>query len=265
MVKVEALVNLEQYPIHDLDSAEAQELIARSRAQLQATGKCSLPNFLKPEAAGMLVAELGPALSDAHVQNQQHNVYFKEDDANLPADHPARRQLTTHEKVVAYDRIPEPAGIRAIYNWKPLRNFIARVVGRNTLYLHEDTMAPLNIMILENGGQLGWHYDRADFVTTLLLQAPEAGGKFEYISHLRTDENENYAGLGQMLDGTHADVISLSGKPGTLTIFQGYYSPHRVTPVKGSIPRINSILSYTIEPGVIFSGEARLRFYGRAQ
>jgi len=199
----------------------------------------------------------------AYSQNQRHNVYFREDDPQFPVDHPARRQLTTTQKAVAYDLIPESAGIRAIYNWQPLRTFIARIVGRDVLYLHGDEMAALNIMFLENGGQLGWHYDRADFVTTLLLQTPEAGGNFEYISHLRTDEDENYAGLGQMLDGTHPGIISVPGKPGTLTIFQGYYSPHRVTPVHGSIPRINSILSYTSKPGVVFTENARLRFYGR--
>jgi hypothetical protein len=237
--------------------------VAASRGQITATGKVSLPNFLKPETAAALAAEVTPLLPKAYSQNQQHNVYFREDGPQLPPNHPARRQVTTTQKALAYDLIPDSAGIRAIYNWEPLRTFIAMIVGQNRLYLHEDKMAALNIMFLEAGGQLGWHFDRADFVTTLLLQTPEAGGHFEYISHLRTDENENYAGLDQMLDGTHPDIVSIPGKPGTLTIFQGYYSPHRVTTVEGATPRINSILSYTTKPRVVFTDSARMRFYGR--
>ncbi|MEM7533155.1 MAG: 2OG-Fe(II) oxygenase [Chloroflexota bacterium] len=264
-MNIEALINLKQYPLNDLTTTTAQKLIARCQAELQTTGKCSLSDFLRPEVVPTLAAEVKSALKESYVQLIEHNVYFKKDDASLPDDHPARQRITTRQKALAYDRIPVDAGIRAIYNWQPLRDFIAQVVGHKTLYLHEDPMAPLNIMMLAEGDQLGWHYDRADFVTTLLLQAPEVGGRFEYVPHLRTADNENYAGLSQLLDDTHPDKISLAGQAGTLTLFQGIYSPHRVTQVQGATPRINSILSYTLEPGVVFSESARMQFYGRAK
>lgn len=260
----ESLINLGKYPITDLSTPEAQRLIKRCQTELKSIGKCSLSEFLKANTAAALAAELEAALQDPHIQNMQHNVYFKKEDVSFPADHPARFQLTTSQNALAYDRIPAEAGIRAIYNWKPLRQFIAAIVGREKLFLHEDSMAPLNIMMLKDGDQLGWHYDRADFVTTLLLQTPENGGRFEYVSNLRTDEDENFEGLARLFNGTHPDKVSLAGAPGTLTLFQGNYSPHRVSPVSGSTPRINSILSYTLEPGVVFSESARLQFYGRA-
>ena len=258
------LINLEQYPILELDAPAAKTLIAKCSHELSKTGKCSLKQFLKPEIAAKLAAELKPALEDAYVQVMQHNVYFKTDNETLPEKHPARHPITTSQNALAYDRVPADAGIRAIYNWKPLRDFIAQVVGLQTLYLHEDSMAPLNIMMLKDGDQLGWHYDRADFVTTLLLQAPETGGRFEYIPHLRSAEDENYAGLSALLADTHSEKISLASEAGTLTLFQGIFSPHRVTQVSGATPRITSVLSYTKQPGVVFSESARKQFYGRA-
>ena len=258
------LVNLEKYPIDDLAAPAVQALVADCQSQLRETGKCSLVAFLTAETAARLAAEMVPMIDKAYHQDMTHNVTFTADDPALPASHPARRRQRTKQKSIAYDLVPQTAGIREIYNWEPLRDFIAAVVGYEQLYLHEDTMAPLNVMVLEEGCQLNWHYDRADFVTTLLLQAPEAGGEFSYVPYLRTAEDENYEGLTQLLDGTHPDMVRSAGRAGTLTLFQGIYSPHSVTTVQGETPRINSVLSYTVEPGVVFTAEERRRFYGRA-
>ena len=35
---------------------------------------------------------------------------------------------------------------------------------------------------------MGWHYDNASFAITLMIQAPEAGGEFEYLEKLRNKE-----------------------------------------------------------------------------
>ena len=113
--------------------------------------------------------------------------------------------------------------------------------------------------------ELGWRYDRADFVTTLLLQAPESGGTFEYVPLLRSSDNENYNDLERLLDNTHEGVVQLANEAGTLTLFVGHYSPHRVTLVQGLRPRLIAVLSYETEPGIMFSEAARKRFYGRVE
>ena len=38
------------------------------------------------------------------------------------------------------------------------------------------------------GKELNWHFDNSEFAITLLLQAPEAGGVFEYVRDLRDAE-----------------------------------------------------------------------------
>jgi hypothetical protein len=51
--------------------------------------------------------------------------------------------------------------------------------------------------------------------------------------------------------------------PGTLTLFRGRYSLHRVTPVAGDRLRLNAVLAYVDQPNVEFSAYARQLFYGR--
>lgn len=51
--------------------------------------------------------------------------------------------------------------------------------------------------------------------------------------------------------------------PGTLNIFQGVNTPHRVTPVEGDRNRMIAVFSYVDRPGVRFTNEGRLGFYGR--
>ena len=64
-----------------------------------------------------------------------------------------------------------------------------------------DPLARVNVMSYREGEALNWHFDRSEFTTTLLLQAPKAGGAFEYRSDLRTDTDPNYAGVARLLSG----------------------------------------------------------------
>ena len=126
-----------------------------------------------------------------------------------------------------------------------------------------DPMACLNVMSYGPGDQLGWHFDRAKFAVTLLLQAPDGGGAFEYRRNLRTETDPNLDGVGALLSGDDDSVRSVRGEAGTMTVFAGFRSPHRVAPVTGTKPRIMAVLGFTEEPEAMFSERDRVRFYGR--
>ncbi len=262
--RVTSLIDLNRYPIIDLSHKAAQALIIECQKQLEQSGACCLSGFIKPHLVASLVNEVKPLIPQAFYNIAEHNVYFKPDDLTVAEDHPTRQKVRTAQKTLAYDLIPESADIYQLYNWPPLREFIAAVLGLTQLYLPADPLAALNIMIMDAGDGLGWHYDRADFVTSLLLQPSAAGGVFEYVPHLRRPEDENYVGLGRLLADEPENVIAQPGEAGMLMLFAGYYSIHRVTPVQGEIPRIIAILSYVNQPDVVFSEAARVRFYGRA-
>ena len=105
---------------------------------------------------------------------------------------------------------------------------------------------------------------RSEFTTTLLLQAPDAGGEFIYRTDLRSNEDPNYEGVAKMLAGADPEVRSLTLSPGTLNVFKGKNTPHRVGDVQGGRARVISVFSFYERPGVAFSEDERIGFYGRA-
>jgi hypothetical protein len=58
-------------------------------------------------------------------------------------------------------------------------------------------------------------------------------------------------------------VIRLPSSPGTLAVFRGQHALHRVTPVSGTRPRINSVLTYGEHPGMKLNELTQKLFYGR--
>jgi hypothetical protein len=98
----------------------------------------------------------------------------------------------------------------------------------------DDTLARVNVLSYRPGESLNWHFDRSMFTTTLLLQAAEHDGIFEYRRELRTDTDPNHDGVGRVVAGTDPDVIRCAVQPGALNVFFGKNTAHRVTTVEGS-------------------------------
>ena len=70
-------------------------------------------------------------------------------------------------------------------------------------------------------------------------------------------------GVRRLLSGQSHGTRTLQGEPGTLALFRGRLSPHRVTVAEGARPRINAVLSYAPVADARLSSSARALFYGR--
>ena len=125
-------------------------------------------------------------------------------------------------------------------------------------------MSGINIHYARKSEELGWHFDNSSFAITLLLQAPKEGGVFQYVSDLRNTKSEemNFDGVEAVLNDK-APVKTLHMKKGTLVLFRGLNSLHRVTPTIGNRTRILVVLAYNNKPGVSLSETARMTFFGR--
>jgi hypothetical protein len=260
---VSSLISLLEYPIVSLDTPASRALIERCRTSFHQFGALVLPRFVTPAASTLLAAEARALDGAVHRYHVDHTVYFEPSDETLPETHPRRRLVRTDKGSVPYDLIPPTALLRRFYEWDPMLTFVAAVLDEPHLYRHADPMAALNINSHDVGQQLGWHFDRTDFAVTLSLQTSESGGIFEYVPNLRSANDENYDGVARILAGSRAEVRQLSAEPGTLTLFRGHFSLHRVSPSSGSRKRLMAALSYVREPGATFSAYARKLFYGR--
>jgi hypothetical protein len=260
----ERLVDLERYPLLDLTAPAGAALLARGRAQLRAEGACVLPGFLRPEAVAAATAALQPLIGGAYYCAKSHNPYLDGGDPAFPPEHPRNRQQVSDVGALADDQIPADSPLRRLYGWQRLQAFIAALLEVPHLYPYADPLGSLNLNIFRPGQQLGWHYDNADWVVTLMLQSAEAGGVYEYVPWSRTPDDERYEPVGRILDGAGEGLRQLAMGEGTLVLFRGRRSIHRVTPVEGSRPRLVAVLSYDTEPGVMLSEYNRELFYGRA-
>jgi hypothetical protein len=151
-----------------------------------------------------------------------------------------------------------------IYEWAPFIHFLSTVMDKTALYPMRDALARVNVMAYRDDETLNWHFDRSEFTTTLLLQAPEQGGDFVYRSNLRTETDPNYDGVAKLLRGDDKEVKTLKLTAGTLNVFRGKNTAHKVSTVKGKRERMIAVFSYFDRPGVVFSKEDQIGFYGRA-
>jgi len=256
-------LDLERYPLDRLGGPAGRALLARCRRGLEDRGLFNLEGFVRPPALERCVAELTPLFdSVAFTHRRSHNIYF-DDDLSAPPDHPALRRVETANRTICADQIPASLLCR-IYEWPPFIDFIAAVLAKPGLHVMADPLARVNVMAYRAGEALNWHFDRSEFTITLLLQAPESGGAFQYRSDLRSDTDANLDGVARLLAGEDASVETLPLAPGALTLFKGKYTAHRVTPAGGPRARIVAVFSYYETPGVRFSATERRGFYGRA-
>ncbi len=259
------ILDLDRYPLDKPGTAPWDSLVERCRVDLAREGMYNLAGFVRPEALDRALAEVRPVLDAlSFTQRRRHNIYFVKEIPGLPVDHPALGTAETFNHTVCADQITESVPLW-IYEWSPFITFIASTMDKESLYPMRDDLARVNVMAYRDGETLGWHFDRSEFTTTLLLQAPEEGGDFVYRTALRTDDDPNYEGVGRLLAGDDPDVRTLKLKAGTLNVFRGKNTAHMVSTVRGTRERIIAVFSYFDRPGVVFSKEEQVGFYGRTR
>ncbi len=259
----DALVDLDRYPLLNLDGTAAQALLHSARAQLAAIGACELPGFLRPEGLDAVVADARELAPGAYRSEGVGTAYLEVPDFSLPADHPRRTLGPYAVGVVAYDQFPNASPLRQLYAWDPMMSFIGAVLQRGPLYRYADPLGALNLAVMTDGDQLQWHFDQTDFVVSLAIQDAEDGGDFEVAPLIRSAHDERYADVQRVFVGASDRVVRLPMTPGTLLIFAGRHSVHRVCPIRGRTPRLVALLAYDTKPGTTSTELLRLSRYGR--
>lgn len=260
---LQGLIDLERYPLHDLDGTTGQRLIDECRRQLAEDGCVVLKRFVPDHAVARLERETERLSPEAHYNQTETNPYNSDGDPGLPASHPRNRFADRTNGFVAGDRIDGDTIIRQVYENPQFQRFIASVVDMEEIHEYADPLAGLVINVLREGCQHPWHYDTNEFIVTMMTRQSHGGGRFEYVPGIRSPEGENFDEVEKVIDGDHSRVKSLELQPGDLQIFFGRYSLHRVTPVEGDKERHTVIFAYAKEPGFIGRPERAQRIFGR--
>lgn len=258
-----ALLDRAAYPIDAPGTPALRALVERCRAQLAADGACELPGFVTPAATARMVAESDTLVPLAHHAAGPITTYLEVADPSRPEGHPRRHLGRSSLAAVAYDLIPPAHALRALYEWDPLMDFLAEVLGCAQLYRYADKFGALNVAVMRDGDELGWHFDQTDFVVSIALRDADEGGDFEYVPYVRSGHDERYDDVRAVLEGDRARVRRVPMTPGTLLLFQGRHSMHCVTRIHGATSRLVALLAYDTRPGTESSEFLRLARYGR--
>jgi hypothetical protein len=239
-------------------------LVERCRSELAATGACELPGFLTPEATERMAKESETLVGTGHFAETRATVYLGLPDALLPQEHP-RGRLGGRSAVeaIAYDLVPPAHALRQFYEWDGLLDFVAAALAKPKLYRYADPLGALNVAAMKAGDELQWHFDQTDFVVSIALRDAESGGDFEYTPLIRSGDDEHHDAVQAVLDGDRARVRTIPMTPGTLLLFEGRNSMHRVTPIEGDVERLVALLAYDTRPDTVSSELLRRARYGR--
>lgn len=255
------IIDFGRYPIGDLDGP-GRRIVEQCRAEMAEDGACQLDGFMRPPAIQAVLDEATRLSSKAWRTDATHNAYFTEVTAGIGEEDPRGVTLQSAKWALGFKYCSPRSPLRTLYEWDGLVAFFKEVLRLPDLYRDADPMGACSVMFHGEGDELGWHFDNSEFAVTLMLQECLEGGVFEYVPGVRTADDENFAAVRAVLDGAREPVRSLHAGPGTLTLFRGRHSLHRVTPVRGSASRVNAVLAYASTPGHRLSPLNRRLFYG---
>jgi len=260
-----ALVDLERYPLFEPHSERYRAVVAKARRQMRERGAAEIEGFVSPAGVAALVGDAEALAPRAHRSGGQGTAYLEVPDFTLPADHPRLHFADYRVRAVAYDIMPLDSPLRLLYEWDPVKDLVAAVLDRGPIFRYADPFGALNLAVMGEGDQLQWHFDQTDFVVSLAIQSAEAGGDFEVVPRIRSADDERYDDVTAVLNGDDARVETLPMRAGTLLVFEGRYSLHRVSPVQGGRWRHVGLLAYDTKPGTMGSDPLRADRYGRTE
>lgn len=264
MLAPASLVDLDRYPLLEPDAPRAREVIAAARADLARRGMAVLPGFLREEVLAPLAIECDALAPGGHFSEVHGTPYIDVPDASLPEGHPRRTLGRTALSAVAYDRFPRSSRLRALYEWDPLLEWVRAMLGRERLFRYADPLGALNLAVMRDGDELAWHYDQTDFVVSIAIQSSLQGGEFEVVPWIRSADDERYEAVAKVLRGDpDAGVSVVPMTPGTLMLFEGRRSLHRVSRIRGPRARHVALLAYDTRPGTDSSPLLKRIRYGR--
>jgi hypothetical protein len=261
-----SIIDVDRYPVTDLGAPAARSVIDDARRSLAARGVAIFPGFVRDEAIASTSAGALALKPRAHLEDVWGTPYLDLPDESVPEGHPRRTSVHSRTWVIAYDLVPATSPARALYECDELTTFLEEVLERRPLHRMADPLGALNLTIMDDTHIQGWHYDSTDFVVSLAVQSSEAGGDFECARTIRSATDEHYDDVARVLAGDAPDLVEVYPMtPGTLMVFMGRYSLHRVAPVRGNRSRVVALFGYDATPNANSSDLLKLVRYGRTE
>ena len=263
-MKLENIINLKKYPIHDLNSKTTKELINKCKNELDQFSCSTISGFILPKSIKIMLKEVQKKLDGVYWSKESINPYLNsKDEPSLPKNHPKRIFSNRNNGYLNSDLFEKDSELKFLYEQQELLDFVSACVGISPIYRWADPLACHAYNMMKPDGILPWHFDSCEFTLSMLIQKPEKGGIFEYCPDIREPGNENYNEIKKILYGEHKRVRQLKLEPGDLQIFKGRFTLHRVTKIEGNLSRYLAIPAYVLDPWRVNTPEHSRAVYGK--
>ena len=263
-MNVENLIDLNNYPIHQPDSAEYLEIVKYVRLDLTEDGCSVLSNFLSVEGFDTIGNEAEERKSQAYyAESKLCNVYLANGNPNKAESHPQNIFMERTNGFITADLLGKGTYSYKLYHWQPLREFLAACLSKKKLYIYEDPVSNMIVNLCKPGQTFNWHFDTNEFTITFLLRGAESGGYFEYVPNLRTKNDECFDEVKKVLNGDCSRLKRLNLNEGDLQFFLSRFSLHQVTYNTGNKDRLLLIQSFTEIPGILGNPQRVKDLYGK--
>jgi len=224
-----------------------------------------LKRFIRQDTLQVMSDEIAARKQTTHYSTECINPYFHTQiNPDYPDQHPVNTFLERSSGFIPGDSWEATTSHRYLFEHPAVCQFLADCLRLEALYPYTDPLAGLTANILDPDQQFTWHFDTNEFAVTVLVDAADEGGLFEYVPGIRSATTEGFEAIQSVLEGGREGVRVLDLKPGDLQIFRGRHSLHRVTRVAPhSRPRHAAIFAYTEQDGVIGRVERTQQLFGR--
>lgn len=258
------MINRIEYPIDELEHHKRQQAIDLVRKELSTDGCAVIRKFFSKAGLSALLSEAHELSEQAYYSpKKQCNVYLGDGNPAMTEDNPQNIFLERSNGFITADLFGEESASRRLYYWEPLKRFLADCLEKEELFIYEDPVSNMIVNVAKPGQRFNWHFDTNEFTITILLQAAESGGIFEYVPNLRSRDNECIEEVKKVLSGDHNRVKQLELKAGDLQFFLGRFSLHQVSENTGNTDRLLLIQSFAEKPGMIGSMYRVQDLYGK--
>ena len=248
---IDQIIDLDRYPLDRPEEPEYRALLERGRESLASQSLFTMAGFVRKEMIDSMAQELVDLVPQAVRYDRPRNAYDYGSEKQEWSDNHPRRQIhpCAYHQVLNY-QIANDSMLREIYYWQPLTEFLRQLCDYQTFHRVECPYLALTSKIAGEGDTDGWHYDSNDVVFSLLLQAPESGGQFEYSPPIRSESDENYDAVAELFADPERHALRPTMAEGDFNVFRGDLSMHRVTAVEGQRDRVVALFCYDRNPGM---------------
>ena len=137
--RLKTIVDLEKYPIYDLNSPIIKNLIKKCKKELDQFSCSTIPNFILPKSLEIMNLELKKQLDEVYMSKESVNAYlYAKDDPTLAKDHPKRIFMSRYNGYLNSDCFKEDSEMKYLYETDELLKFISACLGVSPIFRWAD-------------------------------------------------------------------------------------------------------------------------------